>query len=924
MSAEKRGIGHTTEGRAVAPPTEAELAAVDQALAGLAPLEPSARAIARTQAALVLARANQRRRVVLGRVFVAAAAVLASVGAAVLGRTGADGGDAPSVDAVAQMDPSEPRLEGRAGPETAPAQGTDKANKESATVDLPPAVVQGGEAVAFESTVTRGPGPRTANPAGTEVDTWGWNDAPSGAGEGQGFLAGKPDLAQGFWAGAAPSDKTGDGSSVKPAETVTLVENAIVDGRFGDVTFDYRGTARVVVQETDEETKAGKKEEVSAKGEKAKPKGPGKGVEDIEDGKNDKGGTDYQYLAGRDDVARGEESGLAVLRSPDAPDVDGDGVADQQDRCSTGEGAHGDDDGCPDALDNGLRVADPVAANRKGRETGEQLGDQFRLSLLDAEQNMLAREERRALARSELRVVTGKEAAPTFIAATGYFANTYVPGDPQIAFLRQAVGQGFEDAGRRVALSALARPVAQPFDAPRDQALALQLSADRTAVEGPTRMLLQVGLSGAAQAPSRRAPLAVAMVVDLGSIGGGGQAAAGETDRRTLWGIAQAFVGERREGDTMSLVVPVGSGAEVLAGAALTTTDVARFLASALERTRAAGGNAGAGLVAAVERAYAEVHRGMAADAALGAHVVVLATARAAALPSELTTRAHAEALRNVQLAVVTTARGADAGPDGSAALAAAGQGRRWVVARPEEAGRVVTQELGAAGRAVARAVRLRIRLAPGVKLVAVLGSHPLAVPETARVREAERAIDRKVAETTGIREDRGADEDGIQIVIPAFMADDDHPILLEVVVPGPGPVLDVRARFKDLVRMQNGETQASLALESGASQATRLTRNVVENHAAHVVATALREAATALAGGDPGMATTRLEAAQGALARLALASPGARLGGANDLLAACRKLVAVPAATWTEDPARGTHVAQSMLLAAAIQAGAR
>jgi hypothetical protein len=53
---------------------------------------------------------------------------------------------------------------------------------------------------------------------------------------------------------------------------------------------------------------------------------------------------------------------------------------------------------------------------------------------------------------------------------------------------------------------------------------------------------------------------------------------------------------------------------------------------------------------------------------------------------------------------------------------------------------------------------------------------------------------------TLGIRADRGSDEDGIKIVIPAFYADDTHAILLDLVVPRPGPVLEVSAKYKDLV----------------------------------------------------------------------------------------------------------------------------
>ena len=58
--------------------------------------------------------------------------------------------------------------------------------------------------------------------------------------------------------------------------------------------------------------------------------------------------------------------------------------------------------------------------------------------------------------------------------------------------------------------------------------------------------------------------------------------------------------------------------------------------------------------------------------------------------------------------------------------LALTGQGRRHLVADAETARRAMHRELSAAGRVVARAVRLRIRLAPGVRLVAILGSEPL------------------------------------------------------------------------------------------------------------------------------------------------------------------------------------------------------
>ena len=107
--------------------------------------------------------------------------------------------------------------------------------------------------------------------------------------------------------------------------------------------------------------------------------------------------------------------------------------------------------------------------------------------------------------------------------------------------------------------------------------------------------------------------------------------------------------------------------------------------------------------------------------------------------------------------------------------------------------------------------LRLRIRLAPGVQLVDVLGSARLDDIRAERVREAEVAIDRRLARNLGIAADRGEDEEGIQIVIPNFYAGDDHVILLDLVAEGPGPLAEVTLRYKDVINQQNAVARASL-----------------------------------------------------------------------------------------------------------------
>jgi Ca-activated chloride channel family protein len=208
---------------------------------------------------------------------------------------------------------------------------------------------------------------------------------------------------------------------------------------------------------------------------------------------------------------------------------------------------------------------------------------------------------------------------------------------------------------------------------------------------------------------------------------------------------------------------------------------------------------------------------------------VLLATAGSleADLPV-LEKMAHRNAVGGVPLSVVSLGGGAD--PDDIDRLVAAGQGARRVLHSAEAADALVDRELHASSRAVARALRLRIRLAPGVKLIEVLGSRRLEAPQAERVRQAEQAIDRRLARNFGIQADRGEDEEGIQIVIPSFYAGDSHVVLLDVVVERPGPVADVTLRYKDLAFLKNGVAEAGLTIRGGTGARDPLALNVLKN----------------------------------------------------------------------------------------------
>jgi hypothetical protein len=255
-------------------------------------------------------------------------------------------------------------------------------------------------------------------------------------------------------------------------------------------------------------------------------------------------------------------------------------------------------------------------------------------------------------------------------------------------------------------------------------------------------------------------------------------------------------------------------------------------------------------LAAAVQTATQSVRQGDDPSAPLGASLVLLvSTAPFTKQRESLERMTHENAVAGIGMSVVAVGGGADLVSIDRLALL--GQGHRRVLAAAEDAVTLVDRELHAASRAVARAVRLRIRLAPGVELIDVLGSKNLSDQAAQRVREAERSIDQRMARNIGIRADRGEDEEGIQIVIPSFFAGDSHALLLDVVVPGPGPVADISVRYKDLVYRRNGVARARLTIEDGHSEPGPLERNVLKNQLAYALASSATAAGQQLAAGD-------------------------------------------------------------------------
>ncbi|MDH5493842.1 MAG: hypothetical protein OEY14_17970, partial [Myxococcales bacterium] len=435
--------------------------------------------------------------------------------------------------------------------------------------------------------------------------------------------------------------------------------------------------------------------------------------------------------------------------------------------------------------------------------------------------------------------------------ASGLWVNTYVPGDPAIRGLQRrllALGDAplpGTDASP-LALAESAGPPDQPFDAPRREALSLHLHADRAALEGPSRVLLQVGLRGAERGRAERGQRHVAVVLDQ-------RHPLDASARERIGRLLESLRSARGASDRFSLHVAGPGGGEWIAPGPFRHGQ----LQVALRRLGEAPEPGGA--MNSLEATTREAMRGLALgpEGGLGTNLVLLVTPGPSDELQALERLAHTGALGGITTSTVALSEGAD---DPLERIALAGQGRRRALHDPQDASRMVRAELRAASEVVARALRVRIRLAPGVRLLEIFGSYRLDEADARRAREAELATDRRLARALGIEADRDPEEDGVQILIPAFYAGDEHIILLDLLAPGPGPIAEASLRYKDLLRVSNGEARAELRLARGNSRPGPAARGVLENRLGHALAEALEEAAAAIARGHREAARARLD----------------------------------------------------------------
>ena len=392
-----------------------------------------------------------------------------------------------------------------------------------------------------------------------------------------------------------------------------------------------------------------------------------------------------------------------------------------------------------------------------------------------------------------------------------YVADTYIGGNGERDRLAKLIQAGVLVDGKRVKLEAFTHNYAQAFPIP--ELTALNVSADTVQskiIQSGAHTYLQIGLQAMKGELPRRPPLNLALVIDRsGSM-------ADEHKLEFAKSAAVQLVNSLTASDTFSLVA-FDNEADVLVPAQHVTDKAhIRKLISALKP----GG--GTNIFEGLTKAYQQIHKRLSTD---GVNRVILLSDGEVTVGVNDAQQFHHLAAAEVDKDVETSAVGVgvEFNEDLMLSLARDGKGNYHFLRDGADTQRVFARELDELTHVVAKAVKVRIQLAPGVGLIRVLGAPTLDSQQTALIKKEEKKIDRKVADELGIAPDRQntPDEPGIKMLIPAFYRGDSHVIMLEVKVPpqmSPTavtcPIASVSVKYKDITNMTNREANASVVVQ--------------------------------------------------------------------------------------------------------------
>ncbi len=454
-----------------------------------------------------------------------------------------------------------------------------------------------------------------------------------------------------------------------------------------------------------------------------------------------------------------------------------------------------------------------------------------------------------------------------------YVADTYIGGNGEKDRLEKLIQSGVLVDGKRVKLEAFTHNYAQSFPIP--QQTALNVSADAVQskiIQSGAHTYLQIGLQASKSELPRRPPLNIALVIDRsGSM-------ADEHKLEYAKSAAVQLVNSLTPNDTFSLVAFDDTANLLVPAQHVANKARIRNLIAGLYP----GG--GTNIYEGLEKAYAQVHKNTTSE---GINRVILLSDGQVTSGIQDRTQFHHLAATEVDKDVETSAVGVgvEFNEDLMLSLARDGKGNYHFLKDGADTQQVFARELNELTHVVAKDIKLRIQLAPGVGLIRVLGAQTLDAQQTAQVKQDEKKIDRKVSEELGIAPNRqnAPEEPGIKMLIPAIYRGDSHIVMLEIKAPPQNPDLiknaansadkpinpnictlaNVYVKYKDLIHPANRETQATASVSYTPSKDEMIysvNRGVKKNLLGFQTGEALTQAARSIEQGRIGDAIAQVE----------------------------------------------------------------
>lgn len=456
-----------------------------------------------------------------------------------------------------------------------------------------------------------------------------------------------------------------------------------------------------------------------------------------------------------------------------------------------------------------------------------------------------------------------------------YVADTYIGGNGEKDRLQKLIQSGVLVDGKRVKLEAFTHNYAQSFPIP--QQTALNVSADAVQskiIQSGAHTYLQIGLQATKGELPRRPPLNVALVIDRsGSM---------QEEHKLEYAKSAAvqLVNSLTPADTFSLVAFDDTANLLVPAQHVTNKARIRNLIAGLYP----GG--GTNIYDGLAKAYGQVHKNTTSE---GINRVILLSDGQVTSGVQDRTQFHHLAASEVDKDVETSAVGVgvEFNEDLMLSLARDGKGNYHFLKDGADTQQVFARELNELTHVVAKDVKLRIQLAPGVGLIRVLGAQTLDAQQTAQVKQDEKKIDRKVSEELGIAANRqnAPEEPGIKMLIPAIYRGDSHIVMLEIKAPPQGlnPVMtkstaevaanpinpnictlaSVFVKYKDLIHPANREARATASVSYTPSKDEMIysvNRSVKKNLLGFQTGEALTQAARSIEQGRIGDAIAQVE----------------------------------------------------------------